>query len=159
MPALDASEIYKFAIKIEENGEKFYRHAAEACGTDEETRKIFAHLAEEEVDHKKVFEDMLKRVPKADQREKFPGEYGEYLSAYTDNLIFAKETGDDPWCTVVDTESALDFGIRRELDSILYYQEAKEMVGEDEKPFVEKIVEEERKHFMRLTALKKKIKP
>ena len=157
MPVLDASEIYEFAIRIEENGEKFYRHAGQVCSSDPEVVKIFDMLANEEVQHKKIFQDLLQKAPKSPLPEKFPGEISGYMEAYTQNLIFSKEAGDDPWCAVFDTRSALEFAIRRELDSILYYQEAKGMVGDEEKKLVDRIIDEERKHFMKLTELKKKL--
>ena len=46
----NANEILQFAIRIEENGEKFYHHAARIT-KDEDTKKMFEYLADEENSH------------------------------------------------------------------------------------------------------------
>jgi rubrerythrin len=56
---------------------------------------------------------------------------------------------------IKDTSAALDFAIQRELDSILYYHEIKKLVPAAQHDAIEKIIEEERKHFLSLTAMKK----
>ena len=47
--------------------------------------------------------------------------------------------------------------MKRELDSILYYQEIKPFVPEKERNLIDTIVTEERKHFLALSDLKKKL--
>ena len=54
-----------------------------------------------------------------------------------------------------DIISALEFGIRRELDSILYYQEMKNFVPEQQHSSIDRIIEEERNHFLELSGIKK----
>jgi rubrerythrin len=56
---------------------------------------------------------------------------------------------------VTNTSEALDFAIQRELDSILYYHEIKKMVPAAQHDALEKIIEEERSHFLSLSAMKK----
>jgi len=53
MRVFDAKEIFKFAIRIEENGTKFYRYAANLVD-EEEMKNTFNFLAGEEVKHKKI---------------------------------------------------------------------------------------------------------
>ena len=60
MKIFDASEVFQFAIRIEENGERFYRYA-EGIAKEEEEKKIFSYLADEETKHKKEFEDLDKK--------------------------------------------------------------------------------------------------
>ena len=50
-----------------------------------------------------------------------------------------------------------DFAIRRELDSILYYHEIKKLVPAAQHGTIEQIIDEERKHYSILSAMKKKI--
>ncbi|MDI6726248.1 MAG: hypothetical protein QMD32_04735, partial [Smithellaceae bacterium] len=54
-----------------------------------------------------------------------------------------------------DTPGAVDFAIRRELDSILYYHEIRKFLPLSEYDQIEKIIEEERRHFHKLSELKK----
>ena len=50
---------------------------------------------------------------------------------------------------------AIEFAIGAELNSILYYQEVKKMVSEKNHEKIEKIIDEERKHFVQLSEIKK----
>jgi len=89
--------------------------------------------------------------------ESYPGEYGAYLHDYADNnLIFKKEVMDAEMARITDTLSAIDFAIRRELDSILYYHEIKGFIAKDQHDSIDKIINEERKHFKTLSEIKKK---
>ena len=78
------------------------------------------------------------------------GEYAAYLRSYVDNnIIFTKEIMDKELAKVKDTIGAIDFAIKRELDSILYYHESKRLVPESQHAAIEKIIEEERKEWFR----------
>lgn len=150
---IGASEVLQFAIKIEENGWNFYNKVAEA-NTDEKIKDLFTFLADEEIKHKETFEGMLPEINKYEPREVYPPEYFAYLRAYADNIIFKKgvekELSGD-----LEPVSALDFGIIIEVDSIAYYNEVKNFVSEEQKEMIDKIIEEERKHFLKLSNLKK----
>jgi len=88
--------------------------------------------------------------------ESYEGEFSAYLRSYVDNnIIFTKEIMDKQLSNIKSTADALDFAIQRELDSILYYHEIKKLVPAGQHEAIEKIIEEERKHFLSLTAMKK----
>ena len=155
MSVFAASDIMEVAIRIEENGINFYKFA-EQIAKQEEAKKLFAQLAQAEVAHKKTFEGIFAKMEKYNPPESYEGEYGAYLRSYVDNnIIFTKEIMDKQLAKVKDTSAALDFAIQRELDSILYYHEIKKLVPASQHEAIEKIIEEERKHFLSLTAMKK----
>ncbi len=155
MGVFTASDIMEVAIRIEENGYNFYKFA-EQIAKKENEKKLFAGLAQAEVAHKKTFEKFLAGMENSNQFENYEGEYGEYLKSYVDNnLIFTKEIMDKQLSEIKDTAAALDFAIQRELDSILYYHEIKKLVPTAQHDAIEKIIEEERKHFLSLTEMKK----
>ncbi len=154
MKIFDASEVFQFAIRIEENGEKFYRYA-EGIAKEEEEKKIFSYLADEETKHKKVFEDLVSKIEKYEPAESYPGEYFAYLRAYADSIIFTKEQLDAELSNVKDTLSAIKFGIRRELDAILYFHETKKFISENQHHLIDEIIYEETKHFLKLSELEK----
>jgi rubrerythrin len=85
--SFNASEILQFAIKIEENGEEFYRLMAEKL-KKKELKDVFNYLADEEVKHRKIFETMASRVQHYEPPESYPGEYFAYLNAYADEYVF-----------------------------------------------------------------------
>jgi len=151
----DATDIVQFAIRIEENGANFYRFAVQLT-KDDDVKKIFERLAEEEVKHGKTFSRIFAAMEKSPPPpELFEGEYGAYLRSYVDNaIIFKKDALDKELALVKDTVGALDFAIRRELDSITYYHEIKAVLGAGNFEAVDKIIAEERKHYCLLTGLK-----
>jgi len=154
MAGFDASEVFQFAIRIEENGEAFYLGAVQRL-TDDVARQTFKYLAEQEVAHKKVFKGMLDKFGSYQPPETYADEYYAYLKAYVDGIIFSKDKLDAVLGSLGGTVEALEFGIQREIDSILYYLEMKRFVPESEQAQVDRIIEEERKHFLKLTGLKK----
>ena len=156
MQVFQASDIVEIAIRIEENGVNFYKFA-EQLARQEEAKKLFASLAEAEVAHKRIFEGIFAKMDKSTPPESYQGEYAAYLRAYVDNnIIFTKEVIDKELAKVKDTLAAFDFAIKRELDSILYYHEIKRLVSAAQHATIERIIEEERKHFSLLTDMKKR---
>ena len=112
-----ASDIVEVAIRIEENGINFYKFA-EQIAKQEEAKKLFVHLAEAEVAHKKTFEGIFAKMEKYNPPESYVGEYSTYLRSYVDNnIIFTKEAMDKELSSIKDTIAAFDFAMQRELDS------------------------------------------
>ncbi len=156
MRVFEASDIVEIAIRIEENGTNFYKFA-EQIAKQEEAKKLFADLAQAEVAHKKTFEGIFAKMEKYNPPESFDGEYSSYLRDYVDsNIIFTKEALDKEFSKVKDTLSAIDFAIRRELDSMLYYHEIKKFVPTTQHAALDQIIDEERKHFARLSEVRKR---
>lgn len=151
----DASEVYQFAVQIEENGERLYRKIARRT-KNLKVRDLFLFLADEDVKHRKQFAEMLSKLEKNEPLESYPGEYVAYMTAYTDEIIFpATVTKELP--PAEDPIAALDFGIRRELDSIMYYLEMKNLVPESQEQLIQRIIDEERGHFLKFSELKKQL--
>ncbi len=154
MALVSAAEVFQFAVKIEENGYDFYTKYAQRLDSDDE-REIFQYLADEESKHIKIFSRMLDGIESFKQQVNYPDEYFAYLQAYANNLIFKSDELEKELAGIKNTKAAVDFGIKRELDSILYYQEIKSFVPEKERYNIDTIINEERKHFTTLSQMKK----
>src|SRR5690606_8387927 len=61
MSSYQGSDIFQFAIRMEENGEKFYNYAA-SIAKDPKVYGIFTKLASEEVKHRKLFAEMFSKI-------------------------------------------------------------------------------------------------
>ncbi len=156
MQVFAASDIMEVAIRIEENGITFYKFA-EQLAKQEEAKKLFAYLADAEAAHKRTFEKFFAAIEKYTPPEQYAGEYSAYLRNYVDNnLIFTKDVMDKQLANVKDTVAAFDFAMQRELDSILYYHEIKNLVPAAQHEAIEKIIDEERKHYALLCDMKKR---
>jgi rubrerythrin len=153
----NASEIYEFAKQIEVNGEKFYNMMAIKFDNPE-IKELFEFLAKEEVNHKKIFTNMLSKLENYNLHESYGGEYLNYLHAYADNLLFNFDKFDDDISKVEDIESALQFAIGKELDTIMYFQEMKNVVLTHQKNLLDDIISEERKHVILLSEKKRTLK-
>ncbi len=157
MSLFEPGEVFQFAIRIEENGEKFYRQMAQKFD-ETKVKELFSYLADEEVKHKKTYEEMVSKIEKYEPFETFPGEYFAYLRAYADKIIFSQKRLDQEIAKIKDIDAAIEFAINTELDSILYYQEIKNLVSENQRSTIDKIIEEERRHFVKLSEIKRTIK-
>ncbi|MHB8136867.1 MAG: ferritin-like domain-containing protein [Smithellaceae bacterium] len=156
MQVFAASDIMEVAIRIEENGITFYKFA-EQMAKQEDAKKLFAHLADAEAAHKRTFEKFFAAIEKYIPPEQYAGEYSAYLRNYVDNnLIFTKDVMDKQLAGVKDTIAAFEFAMQRELDSILYYHEIKNLVPQVQHDAIEKIIDEERKHYAILCDMKKR---
>ena len=155
MIKIDASDVVRVAIRVEEDGELFYSRAALRADTPQ-VADLFNELAAEEIRHKTLFEGLLSRIDRIAAPESYPGEYLAYLHDYVDGkVIFLKDLKAET-DKIQTTAEALDFAIRREADSIMYYQELKGYVSAKEQPPIDKVIEEERSHFVRLSEMRKK---
>jgi rubrerythrin len=154
MDAFKAAEVFEVAIRIETNGEKIYRHAL-SLTEDPKTKSIFGHLADEEVKHRKTFQAMASQVAHYSPPEKYPGEYDAYVRAYAEQIVFAPEKMQAELARIKTVDDALEFAIQREIESILYYLEIRNFVPETQRKEVDRIIDEERKHYLRLNDLRR----
>jgi rubrerythrin len=148
-------DVLQFAIGMEENGALFYRKAAD-LSENGDVKRLFQHLADDEQEHRKTFEKFLSKVDLYEPIEDYPGEYLDYLHSYIDgkaSSVFFAEDIDD--LKTIDVSHALDFAMKREMASILYFTELKDFVNEKDQKTVDTIIEEERKHVAQLSETKK----
>ncbi|MCK4738913.1 MAG: ferritin family protein [Deltaproteobacteria bacterium] len=152
-----AHEILDMAIRIEENGEKFYRAAAEAA-SDESLKRLFDFLANEEVNHTAFFTQLKKSASDDSSPPPFDPYVEEtslYIKALSDAKVFSGVIkGRDLGEAAKDTDLALDCAIEMEKDSLLFYYELERMVRERDKKTLEKIITEEKEHLIKLLEVK-----
>jgi rubrerythrin len=156
MSLFEPSEVFQFAIRIEENGEKFYRKMADKF-SDPKVKELFSYLADEETKHKRIYEGMVDNIEKYEPFESYPGEYFEYLRAYADKIIFDEEALDEQQKQITDPTTAINVAMDNEVASILYYQEIKNLVSKKQRGSIDKIMEEERRHFVTLSGMRSNI--
>jgi rubrerythrin len=141
----NAKEILEMAEKIEQNGYQFYRQAADDIG-DETIRKFLLELADMEVGHEKVFQDMKKQLSDDEKADVVFDPFEEtaaYIQALADTRVFYEKEID-----TTSVEAVLRAGIAAEKESIVFYLGMKDMVpagqGRDK---IESIINEEMQHI------------
>jgi rubrerythrin len=156
MTIFSIRDVFDIAVKIEEKGEEFYRDTAEVI-TQPEVKALFNHLADEEVAHKRLFQKMAQKIGAINLEAPAREEFYTYLETYTQNLIFSDVRSETKTPAIRDARAALLYAIEKELDSVLYYKEIRELIPASEYKLIDGIIEEERRHVVRLSELKKSL--
>ena len=152
-PNFTAAEVLRIAVRNELEGEAFYRQIAQRTG-DPAVRNLFLLLADEEPRHAARFSRMLAEVDESVAVHPELDEYAGYMIAYyAANILFAENHADE-LPLAPDPVTALDFGIQRELDAIIYYTQIKDLVPAGQSHQIEAIIAEERGHFLKFSKLK-----
>jgi len=153
-----ASEIVQLGIQIEKNGRDFYSAAVKSSKSDK-AKQIFEYLAKEEEKHIKAWEDIHSALgEKYEPPQAYSDEYYGYLRALSEEYVFTKEKkGEEIARNVKDEIQAIDIGINAEKDSILFYTGVKKLVLKSAYKIIDRLIEEEQKHFKDLSNLKKNL--
>jgi len=154
MAVFTAAEALEMAIEIEENGEVFYNQAAERSA-DADIKALFEDLAVQEQRHRQVFKKMLGGVESALESPAVEyDQYETYLNVALENALFA---GPEKALTLAkqatDRETALRAAMGFEKDTLLFFYDLRDMVGEKDRDAVSAVIREEKKHLRRLTEM------
>jgi rubrerythrin len=151
----NADEVLEVAVRIEENGAKFYRKAA-TIQSGAENRAFLEKLASMEDQHAMTFIEMRQQLTENERHSKLFDPNGE-VSLYLDAL--ADTHGGEGTPAAADSlsgqeslEEILRIAIDLEKKSILHYLGLRDMVpprlGKDK---IDAIISEERKHIVQLS--------
>lgn len=157
----NADEMCELAIRIEENGARFYRKAAQ-FQTDPLNREMLKKLEGMENRHQQAFEKMRVHLSEAEKTATAfdpEGEAFQYLMAMADS--HGGEGSPSAADSLTGEESITDIvniAIGLEKESILFYLGLKDLVPPDlgsEK--LDEIIAEERRHIIQLNGIRKKL--
>ncbi|MCK5451394.1 MAG: ferritin family protein [Candidatus Omnitrophica bacterium] len=147
-------EILEIAVQIEKNAGDFYSKLADKAA-DAEIKEVFNCLAEMEKGHIDIFKEVSDAVCGDAPEGVYSDEYFAYMNALAGQYVFTEEsTGIDAAEKCGSIKESVDVAIGFEKDSILFYEEIRKNVPEKAAVFVERIVEEEKKHLRQLCGLK-----
>lgn len=157
----NAREILEIAIRIEENGARFYRKAAENIDIPE-SKKLLLGLADMEDIHEETFRSFVREMEGEKSGDDFidpNGDAARYLGAIAGGYVFP--VTEDPSDRLTGKETLLeiiDFAIGLEKDSVVYYLGVREIVppalGRNR---IDKIITEEMHHITLLSDVKRSL--
>ncbi|MFH1715433.1 MAG: ferritin family protein [Elusimicrobiota bacterium] len=156
MQKMNITEIFQVAIRIEENGEKFYRIASNRILRDS-VKEIFSALADEEIKHKEIFEKMLAEIENYESVDQYPDEYFAYVRSFANDVIFTHKKQQEAINSIHNVLNAVEFAIDVERNSVWYYTEMKVLVTKEQQEILDKIIQEERQHFIKLSKLRESL--
>ena len=131
--------VFEFAMKMEQDGEKFYRDLAQKT-QNEGLKQIFTNLADEEVKHYNLFKSMAERNA---------GDYesGDVLSSSKNIFEGMKDTGSIDISGDAGQVEAYRQALEWEEKAYAFFTEkAKEATDPKEKKFLEMVADEEKRH-------------
>jgi rubrerythrin len=151
-------EILKISIEVEERGARLYSKLAEKTANPA-VEKVWNYLKDQEKEHKKIFSDILAKAGDYMVYEFNPGEYQNYIRAISSEYIFTPQLIEDKIKNNFESDlEAVNFGIEIEKESILVYSSLEEFMKLERKELIDKIIDQERKHYTDLVGLKKTLK-
>lgn len=152
----NANEVLIMAQKIEQNGAKFYRDAADKAN-DAESKEMLLELAAMEDDHEKTFIELQKTLTEEEKKSQTFDPDNEavlYCKSLADMRVFFEKEIDTS-----SLEDVLKSAIVAEKDSIVFYLGLQELVpeslGADK---ISAVIKEEMAHIRILAKKLKDIK-
>jgi rubrerythrin len=150
-------EILGIAVKLEKNGERFYRAAGMRL-SEPALASLLRWLAEEELRHMEWFTNKRLQL-KSGGRERDLDEIGDaLLRDILGDQTFSLQEVD--LSTIHDNEALVDVAIEFESDTILFYEMLRSLVGDKETTEkLSEIIEEEKSHIESLRTLRPRKDP
>lgn len=148
-----AAEIAEAAVRIEQQGQEFYKNAAEAAKS-RDAKDFFLFFAAEEARHEQVFRDLQARMGDFDLPAwSTSEEYSAYLQALIDSHAIFSPDLKQRLAGAADEAEAIRLAMGFEKDTILFFMEMRELVPDSEKRFIQQCIDEERSHLRKLAAM------
>ena len=151
-------EVLDMALRIEENGMRFYTDASKAAKS-QQLKDLFSALAEEEASHIKTFLELKRALVGNDESAGFAPyieDAQQYLKSMADTEVFTNpNAGKEAARALKNEEEAITLAIGMEKDSLLFYYELERMIRDSDKKVIEALIEQEKEHVRKLTNLHK----
>jgi rubrerythrin len=146
-------EILEIALQMEESGKEFYEKAL-PYAESAKLKEMLTYLAEEETKHMQTFRKLGEQlVYYFEPKEKYVGEYGDYVKSLVNSHIFKISEAEDLVKAVKNDQDIVQFALRFEKDSIAIFQEFKNMANKAGAEMIEQLIDEERNHIRKIAAL------
>lgn len=146
-------EVIEMAVQTEKSGYAFYNTAMEIV-KDKELKETLKYLRDQEKVHQETFEKLSKEIKELEVPYNWE-EASLYIKAMTDSSFFLGE--DKAVQRVKESKSEkemLTSALSFEKETLLFFSEISYMMKLSDMEVVEKIIEEERDHIRRLSALR-----
>lgn len=152
---LNAKELLELALRIEENGAKFYGHSFSIV-KDEKVKAELQMLASWESDHvdhvKKLFKNISNTSDELPLYFSPEEDSSLYMKSLADSHVFIRSVNVDGLISGCTTTSAiLSLALMFENDSVNFYRSLEtKLIDTDAKALVAKIAEEEELHVKQI---------
>jgi len=159
--SFDIEEVLTIAIRIEVNGQAFYREAAKLCP---EHADWLNDLADQEIAHEATYTKLKDDlVDSAGRSNLDAGDYDDlavaYLHSIAGSIIFKLSRSPEEEFTGRETiEEIIDRAIEREQDAVLFFTGIRRALRDEQaRGEIDLIIDEEMRHVSELQARKQKL--
>lgn len=152
------NEIFEIGIQIEKKGYDFYK-ILESETKNENLKKLFHWLSNQEKRHIKIFQELRQHYLNYDFDKLYNwDEVSLYFKALIETKVFPdSEEGKNLIDELEDEIGAIQIAISFEKDNILYFQEIRDLVDNEDKKIINELINEEKNHIMKLLDIKKQV--
>lgn len=149
-------DIFFMAIQIEQKGQSFY-DAMAMHSQNEILQAGFEWLAKEEQLHLDKFEQLRDSIEKINTKNIDNwDEVSLYFNALLDTKVFPESSNGNSLAQELDDEiGAIQISISFEKDTILFLQELSRWIDPEDQKKIEKLIEKEKSHILKLLEMKK----
>jgi rubrerythrin len=152
----NAAEVIDMGIAKEKKRRDFYALVATKF-KQKEMKELFGRLRDWETEHIKKFGEIRDTIEESEVVESYQGELGAYMKALVDDMLYKQVTAAQFSKNVKTPIVAVTYGIGFEKDAILFFQELLRYMTPFHQEKVVELINEEKKHIIYLTELKRKI--
>ncbi len=136
------------ALEMEEKGREFYDRVAQEC-SDSVGKEVFAMLRDDEVRHKRRIKEISEALESGSDWQNACRLQEDFGDAHQ---VFSRVVSGSAAQSCGDRPQALDTGIEFELALVDFYERAlRDAEDSVEKEFLEKMVQEEKGHYILLS--------
>jgi len=150
-----AAEVIDMGIEKEKKRRDFYGYVADKFD-DKEIKELFGRLRDWEDTHVKKFTEIRDATETYEIGGSYKGEFDVYIKSIVDDILYRQVSKEWFAKNIREPLSAIRYGIGFEKDAILFFNELLAYMMPPHKEKIKELVEEEKKHLVYLSELKKK---
>jgi len=151
-------EVIEAAVSIEENGFAFYK-SVEGAIDDKDVKDVFSFLAGEENRHIVAFKKIYEGIDDQEDTIIDDEDSSNYIKALAEKNVFTKKDAANDLVKNIKTPfDAINLALNFERDSILFFNEIKSFVSQDNRDLINKLIKEEHDHIVKLHKLENQLK-
>lgn len=149
---VSGADVIDLAIETEVRGERFYREAMARAGTPG-ARELFEYLADEELRHKAIFEELADKVVVTEVAPSILEEALSYIESTVDMAFFRDYS---PLQKIPEGTTEVDLlerALAFEKETLLFFTGLRDLVQPENEAIVDGVAREERRHIARIGAM------
>jgi len=151
---LSAKELLNIAVRVEKDGEEFYRKLAERFEKPD-IKEFFSYMGRQEAEHAHTFESIGAELGADEETYLNLEDAEEYLKSFVEGRFFPDAATLEKYLKEKSVEDAIDFSISVEKETIIFYYEVLELLkNERAKALVKSIINQEKQHVVKLLRIK-----